>query len=215
MLAFMIAVAFLATVLFGLAPGGRRSGRARLFRPALARSSGGRGGWLRRGLVAAQVGLAVVLLVGACLLIRTAHTARHSSSRLRAAARCVFALTPKGGGYGDADMHAYRRDLLARVSAIPGVASASLSDSSPVQINRLGGAGFRGVGPEGGCLRSKANLYFVSDGFFKTLGVFDSSRSRLLAFRQAQIPSTSSSLANPSPIGCFPRAMRRPCHLRR
>ena len=67
-------------------------------------------------------------------------------------------------------MHAYRRDLLTRVSSIPGVASASLSDSLPVQINGWAEPVFAASAARSETSAPKANLYFVSDGFFKTLG---------------------------------------------
>ncbi len=168
-LAFTIAVAFLATVLFGLAPGWLTIQESASLRGSSRTIVGGRGGWLRRSLVAVQVGLAVVLLVGAGLLIRTAHRLATASLGFEPQHVALFGLTPKPGGYGDIDINAYKRDLWARVSAIPGVASASLSDSSPVQLNRWSEIVFA---PSSGKSSSslKANLYFISPGFFKTLG---------------------------------------------
>ena len=170
MLAFMIAVAFLATILFGIAPGWTTIRESASLQAGSRTIVGFRGGWLRRGLVAAQVSVAVVLLAGAGLLIRTAHTLATARLGFEPQHAAVFALTPKGGGYGDADMHAYRRDLLTRVSSIPGVASASLSDSLPVQINGWAEPVFAASAPRSETSGPKANLYFVSDGFFKTLG---------------------------------------------
>jgi predicted permease len=168
-LAFTIAVAFLATILFGLAPGSLTIQESESLRGSARTIVGGRGGWLRRSLVAAQVGLAVVLLVGAGLLIRTAHRLATADLGFEPQHVAVFGLTPKPGGYGDVDINSYKRDLLARVSAIPGVASASLSDSSPVQINRWSETVFASSWGKSSS-SPKANLYFISPGFFKTLG---------------------------------------------
>ncbi len=170
MLAFMIAVAFLATILFGIAPGWTTIREGASLQAGSRTIVGFRGGWLRRGLVAAQVSVAVVLLAGAGLLIRTAQTLATARLGFEPQHVAIFALTPKGGGYGDADMHEYRRDLLTRVSSIPGVASASLSDSLPVQINGWAEPVFAASAPRSETSGPKANLYFVSDGFFKTLG---------------------------------------------
>ncbi|HUJ30976.1 MAG TPA: ABC transporter permease [Candidatus Acidoferrum sp.] len=169
-LAFTIAVVFLATVLFGLAPGWMTIQESAPLRGAARTIVGGRGGWLRRSLVAAQVGLAVVLLVGAGLLIRNAHRLATADLGFEPQSVAVFNLTPNAGGYGDLDINAYKRDLLARVSAIPGVASASLSDSSPVQINRWSERVFPPASKESATAAPEANLYFISPGFFKTLG---------------------------------------------
>jgi predicted permease len=170
MLAFMIAVAFLATMLFGIAPGWTTIRESTSLHTGSRTIVGFRGGWLRRGLVAAQVSVAVVLLAGAGLLIRTAHTLATARLGFEPQHVAIFALTPKGGGYGEADMHAYRRDLLTRVSSIPGVASASLSDSLPVQINGWAEPVFEASAARADASAPKANLYFVSDDFFKTLG---------------------------------------------
>ena len=174
-LAFTIAVAFRATILFGLAPGWLTIQESESLRGSARTIVGGRGGWLRRSLVAAQVGLAVVLLVGAGLLIRTARRLATASLGFEPQHVAVFGLTKKPGGYGDPDINgikdinAYKRDLLARVSAIPGVASASLSDSSPVQLNRWSETVFA-LSSGKSSSSPKANLYFISPGFFKTLG---------------------------------------------
>jgi predicted permease len=172
-LAFTIAVAFLATVLFGLAPGWLtiQESLNASFHGSARTIVGGRGGWLRRSLVAAQVGLAVVLLVGAGLLIRTSHRLATAGLGFEPQHVAIFALTPKAGGYGNLDLHAYERDLLGHVSSLPGVASASLSDSSPVQINRWSEPVFTPASKGSEIAAPKANLYFVSDAFFKTLRV--------------------------------------------
>ncbi|HTS12960.1 MAG TPA: ADOP family duplicated permease [Candidatus Limnocylindrales bacterium] len=168
-LAFTIAAVFLATILFGLAPGWLTIRESAPLYAAARTIVGGRGGWLRRGLVAAQVALAVVLLVGAGLLIRTAHHLATADLGFDPQHVAVFSLTPDPGGYGSLDIASYKRDLLARVSAIPGVASASLSDSSPVQVNRWSEPVFL-PSSDRSASAPKANLYFISPGFFQTLG---------------------------------------------
>ncbi len=70
---FAVAVAFGSVLLFGVLPAARVAamGIASALRDG-SRAVAGGGEWLRRGLVATEVGLALVLLVGAGLLIRTA-----------------------------------------------------------------------------------------------------------------------------------------------
>jgi predicted permease len=175
-LGFTVAVAFAATMLFGLAPGWmtiQESLNASLRGNARSVASGG--AWLRRSLVVAQVGLAVVLLVSAGLLIRTAQTLRTASLGFQPEHVAALFLSPKPGGYRGANIDAYERDLLAQVSSLPGVASAALSSGLPVNDNNPTDLVSSGSSPAPGYSTSasaplKAYLQFVSYDFFKTLG---------------------------------------------
>ena len=187
-LGFTVAVAFVATILFGLAPGWmtiQESLNASLRGNARSVASGG--AWLRRSLVAAQVALAVVLLVSAGLLIRTAQTLRTSGLGFQPEHVAALFLSPRPGGYRGANIDAYERDLLAQVSSLPGVASAALSTGLPVTDNNssdlvsasassaaassAGGASTAGAASSAsGSAPLKAYLQFVSYDFFKTLG---------------------------------------------
>jgi len=176
-LGFTVSVAFAATMLFGLAPGWmtiQESLNASLRGNARSVASGG--AWLRRSLVAAQVALAVVLLVGAGVLIRTAQTLRTASLGFQPEHVAALFLSPKPGGYRGANIDAYERDLLAQVSSLPGVASAALSSGLPVNDNNptdLVSTSASGTAPASGASGSaavKAYLQLVSYGFFNTLG---------------------------------------------
>jgi predicted permease len=176
-LGFTVAVAFVATILFGLAPGWmtiQESLNASL--RGNTRSVAGGASWLRRSLVAAQVALAVVLLVSAGLLIRTAQTLRTSGLGFQPEHVAALFLSPKPGGYRGANIDAYYRDLLAQVSSLPGVASAALSSGLPVTDNNssaLVSTGVSGAAPgsaSSGSAPFKAYQQLVSYGFFNTLG---------------------------------------------
>jgi predicted permease len=103
-----------------------------------------------RALVVAQVALSVVLLVGAGLFIRTLQNLNRHEDSLDLDRVVVVRLEPRGSGQRTQEnaplLDRTYRDLLARVAAIPGVASASLARSTPLGQSTLG----FGIAPEAG-----------------------------------------------------------------
>ncbi len=136
-LLFTFAAAVLTGIIFGFAPAFR--GTRVDLTPALkagTRSSGaeGRAGirWfnLGNGLVIAQVALAVVVLVGAGLLVRTLQNLRNVDPGFDTRNLLTFELDPTLIGYKTPQIDAFYRDLQQRVGAIPGVESVSYSNST-------------------------------------------------------------------------------------
>ena len=129
-----------AGVLAGLAPviGIRRFDLQRTLSDAARGSAGGgtmwgRGGHLRRTLVAVQIALATVLLVGAGLLVRTVAHLQRVPPGFDASRVLTLELTLTGQKYpnGPAVLNAYR-DLWTRLENIPGVESAGGVSSLPL-----------------------------------------------------------------------------------
>ena len=136
-LLFTFAAAVLTGIIFGLAPAFR--GTRVDLTPALkegTRSSaaeGRTGGtWfsLGNGLVIAQVALAVVVLVGAGLLVRTLRNLRNVDPGFNTHNLLTFGLDPTLIGYKTPQVDAFYRDLQQRIGAIPGVESVSYSNST-------------------------------------------------------------------------------------
>jgi macrolide transport system ATP-binding/permease protein len=136
-LLFTFATAVLTGIIFGLAPAFRCT-RVDLT-PALkegTRSSAAEGGAGRRwfslgnGLVIAQVALAVVVLVGAGLLVRTLRNLRNVDPGFDARNLLTFGLDPTLIGYKTPQIDAFYRDLQQRIGAIPGVEAVSYSNST-------------------------------------------------------------------------------------
>ena len=141
-LLFTFAVAMLTGIIFGFAPA-LRGTRVDLT-PALkdgTRSSaaegraGGRWFNLGNGLVIAQVALAVVVLVGAGLLVRTLQKLRSVDPGFDAHNLLTFELDPTLIGYKTPQIDAFYRDLQQRIGAIPGVESVSYSNSTLLSGN--------------------------------------------------------------------------------
>jgi predicted permease len=136
-LMFTFAAAVLTGIIFGLAPAFR--GTRIDLTPTLkegARSSaaegraGGRWFSLGNGLVITQVALAVVVLVGAGLLVRTLQNLRNADPGFETRNLLTFGLDPTLIGYKTPQIDTFYRDLQERIAAIPGVESVSYSNST-------------------------------------------------------------------------------------
>jgi predicted permease len=136
-LAFTFAASVLTGIIFGLAPA--FPGTRVDLTPALKEGTGssaaeGRAGgrWfsLGNGLVIAQVALAVVVLVGAGLLVRTLQNLRNVDPGFDMHNLLTFGLDPTLIGYKTPQIDAFYRDLQERLAAIPGVESVSYSNNT-------------------------------------------------------------------------------------
>ncbi len=175
-LGFTVAVSLLTGILFGIAPA---------FRSALvdltpvlkegegmSASSGHSGGkWFSIGnaLVVAQVALAIVVLVGAGLLVRTLANLRSVDAGFDSHNILIFGIDPTLAGYKDAQIDSFYRDLQGRLSETPGVKSASYS-MMPLLSGGLMITGFHWPGtPQD--QESDADVLDVGPNFFETLHI--------------------------------------------
>ncbi len=104
-------------------------------------ATGHRSGMLRRGLVVAEVALALVLLVGAALCIRGARDARRMDPGFDPQGTLVAGMRIGMNGYDETRALVFYRELRERLAAAPGVASAGLASWFP-----LGFEGSQGIG---------------------------------------------------------------------
>jgi putative ABC transport system permease protein len=178
-LAFTLAAAVLSGILAGLAPAWQGS-RTNVNE---ALKEGGRGGGapsepgrgkhrLRAILVAAEIALAVVLLVGAGLMVRGFQTLAASGARYEPATMLTLELEISDNKYRESyQQAAFYRQVLERTSAIPGVRSAVAASSMPYN----GQPPWRvftieGKPPEPGNLPSGA-YQSVSVNYFETMHI--------------------------------------------
>jgi len=133
-LGFTAAVSLFTGILFGLAPA-FRSTRVDMT-PSLKEGYSpstrfGRGGAKRfsvgNALVVTQVALAIVVLVGAGLLVRTLQSLRSIDVGFDSHNLVIFGINPSLAGYKDAQVDSFYRDLQGRLAETPGVKSASYS----------------------------------------------------------------------------------------
>jgi predicted permease len=175
-LGFTIAVSLLTGVFFGIAPA-FRSVRIDLT-PALksdqgsSGSSGHAGGkWFSVGnaLVVAQVALAIVVLAGAGLLVRTLANLRSVDVGFDSHNILIFGIDPTLVGYKGPQIDSFYRDLQSRLSETPGVKSASYS-MLPLLSNALMVTSMHLAGtPED--QMSETDILGVGPNFFETLHI--------------------------------------------
>ena len=178
LLLFTAGIAVLTGLLFGLAPAwyAFRSAPAAVMRHPGAAADTRFWRWFGRGLVSAQVALSMVLVTGAVVFL--AHLKRLRNYGLGFRSDHVLQVTmdpagdPSGGGDQRDRLAAPYQELLARLQAIPGVRSASISGCTPIQGC---GSGARFLIAEGQAeapdQRQRPAISFVSPGYFATLGI--------------------------------------------
>jgi putative ABC transport system permease protein len=174
-LCFTLAVSLLAGLIFGLAPAFHASKTD--LNDALKQGgarSGSQAGQrrLRGAFVVAQVALALVLLVGAGLLIQTLYRLRGQYSELRPESVLTLRTQLAGNRYGEHTQRvAFYEQVLARVKAMPGVAAAGYTTAVP--LTRKGGAnGLSLEGKDNGPNSSwNASHRQISPDYFRAMGV--------------------------------------------
>jgi putative ABC transport system permease protein len=134
--AFALAVTVATGVVFGLAPAWQSTKvelNATLY--AAGRSSvGGFRPVLRKGLAAAELALATVLLVGAALLVRSLLELQRVPLGFDAQGVVAFQVALPPTTYDNTKRVAFHRDLAAALRAIPGVQAAAVSSGIPFGV---------------------------------------------------------------------------------
>ena len=135
-LLFTLAVSLVAGVVAGLAPAWRltRPNIQGTLNQGLSRTAtGSHDRRLRNGLVVSEVALALVLLVGAGLLIRTVGSLRAIDPGFDQQNVLAVILAPPNAKYPNpGDRFRFTRRLVERLHALPGVQTASAIDSLPM-----------------------------------------------------------------------------------
>jgi predicted permease len=172
---FAFLLAAVTSVAFGLLP----ALQATRFEVAPALHGHGatadrRRAWLRQGLVAAQVALALLLLVAAGLFMRSLQEAATTDVGFTVARVDTLQIDTRIGGYRtNADGMRVIDDLSDRFRTVPGVTAVGASRMVPLFSGRLGLGGLRApgyVGPDG-TDRVEADWDSVSPGYFDALEI--------------------------------------------
>ncbi|MEX2661774.1 MAG: ABC transporter permease [Vicinamibacterales bacterium] len=136
-IAFAMLASMLTAVAFATAPAivSSRVDLQSSLKDGVTTSGGGRR-WLRSTLVAAQVTVSVLLLVGAGLFIRTLQNLRAIDLGLDVDGVVSLSVNPSRYGYDAQRAEAYIRDLLERLRQAPGIESAAFTWTTPYSSNR-------------------------------------------------------------------------------
>ena len=173
-LALTLLLAVATSVVFGLVPAlhaSRVDVQATLAESGTRSVAGGRGRWSRRVLVAAEVALGVVLLVGAGLLVRTFVHLKSLSPGFDPAGVTAATVSLQDKRYEDpVRVNRLFADTLANIRRQPGVEAAGVALGLP--YTRLLNMGFGRV--EGATPDDKGamtNLSYITPGYLEALRV--------------------------------------------
>jgi len=133
-----IVISILSAMLFGILPALRASGLAPitvLKEEAGSMSGGIHKSRLSRALVVAQLSLSLLLLICAGLFIRSLQKAQRSDPGFDPNHILLASYELGPAGYSDAQGTTFNRELLAKLSVLPGVDSVTLADCTPLSFN--------------------------------------------------------------------------------
>ena len=175
-LLFTLGICILTAVLFGSAAalrGARTAVSGAL--NANTRTVGGTASrasrWLPKALIVTQVTLALVLITVAGLLLRTLQNLRAQDLGVNRSSVLLVNTNPKFAGYTPERLDTLYDRILQRVSALPGVRSASLSGSAPMSRGTWGSPIDLDGRPTPPTEDIDTLLNRVSAGYFETMGI--------------------------------------------
>jgi putative ABC transport system permease protein len=174
-LAFTVAVAATSALLFGFLPAlaSITPGLAASLKEGRRESVGGGGRRLRGALVAVEVALALVRLIGAGLTVRSFDLLTRVSPGFASRGILTFGVSLPEAVYKEPSQNAaFFERLVSELRSVPGA-----TDSAAVMILPLSASGFGGTfsidgRPDGsGTSEPRAQLRPVTPGYFRTVGL--------------------------------------------
>jgi predicted permease len=170
---YAVAMALFAGLIAGVVPAWRVTGgdlNGLLRDIGRTTTAGGHG--FRKGLVAAQVGGSMMLLIVAGLFLRSLLNVQNSEMGFDPRHVLNVTLNPSLAGYNETQAHAFVESVLERARALPGIQSASLAVTVPMGGNNMGaGIAIAGEVTPPGKQAPSAGYNLVSPGYFETLGI--------------------------------------------
>jgi putative ABC transport system permease protein len=130
--------------------------------------------WFRSAIVVAQIAMALVLMMGSGLLVRSFLQLRATDPGFDARGVLVAPIFLDAQAYSSTDKtQSYYRTLFGKLSALPGV--IAVGGATTVPTSPLGPAGDRPVWPQGSTpdasTRAIATVRVVTPGYFSVMGL--------------------------------------------
>ena len=192
-----------AGVLFGIVPAlqAARTDVSALLNQTRGAQSGSSSGRTRRVLVVAEVALACVLLVGAGFMMKSLLAVLNVDPGFRADHLLTMRFSMPASHYAnDTQIAAFCRQAFEKVSALPGVKSASFSDGLPLTRLRMTRFAIEGRPPPARGSEPTADMRGIfNPTYFETVGI------RLIAGRNF----TAEELANKQPVMVINQALAK------
>jgi predicted permease len=177
-LGFTVALALATGILFGLLPafGARRTDAGEALKSGgMGAASGGQSARLRQAFVLAELGLAVMLLIGSALMLRSLHALLTTESGVDPEHVATLELSLANADYPDAeDRRRFYEQVLERIAALPQVTAAAVINELPMRGE--GGIRFTFY-PEGRPPEDFRDVnYYAQDlrvtpGYFNAMGI--------------------------------------------
>lgn len=173
----VFAYAFAAALITGLVVGTVPAIRASRANIAGVLHEGGRGvvggkHRLRNALVALQVAGSLMLLIIAGLFMRSLQNAQRTNLGFDPTHVLNMSMDPSEIGYSEVQGRAFYKNLLERVSALPGVVSATMASSVPMgYVNSNDTLQIEGYQPPAGELPPVSHYDAISPDYFKTMRI--------------------------------------------
>jgi predicted permease len=185
---FAVGTSLLTSLLFGIAPALRatRLDVNEAVKASSLRSSAGRMDARVRGLlIVSEVALSLVLLIGAALLIRSFLKLRAVETGFDPAQVVTAQASLTSEQYQTvAQVWAFEQQVLARLSALPGVTAAATASNVPLERGLRAGMRFEGAS---GPVEQTVQIRAISPAYFRALGI---PMLRGRDFSQTDIPSS-------------------------
>jgi predicted permease len=174
-LTFVFAVSGLTGLVFGILPALRGTGmNVNAALKETSRSVVGSRSWASKILLAVQVAISLVLLVGAGLFLRTLTNLRHVDIGFNPQNLLLFRVNPQLNRYDEKKTAALYRDMLERLGSVPGVSAVALSAPALLSgsVNSTGiFVHGRTYAPDVRDRDNSINRLVVSPNFFDVMGI--------------------------------------------
>jgi putative ABC transport system permease protein len=174
-LLFAVGVAICTGLLFGLVPALRtyRQGLNQRLSEGQRGSSERSGRWLNRALVAGQLALSLVLLVGAALMLKSFQRILAVNPGFQSEGVLTMLLPVNAQKYPEAAQTLqFYQTLMARIRSMPGIAAASVSTNVPFSgEENSDGYIVEGHEPAPGSEPTQAQLQTLGPDYFRTMRI--------------------------------------------
>ena len=174
-LTFVLAVSGVTGLLFGILPALRGTGmNVNSALKETGRGVVGSRSWASKILLAVQVAISLVLLVGAGLFLRTLTNLRHVDIGFNPQNLLLFRINPSLNRYDEKRTLALYREMLDRLGAVPGVSAVAMSAPALLSGNVNGTSIFvhgRTYAPDVRDRDNNINRLVVSPNFFDVMGI--------------------------------------------
>ncbi|HYM25334.1 MAG TPA: ABC transporter permease, partial [Vicinamibacterales bacterium] len=173
-LGFAAATALATSIVFGLVPALAASGggASRFFQSAGRGTIGGGGTRTRRALVVAEMALAVVLLAGAGLLIRSYALLQHVDPGFDPQGVVTFNVSLPTAKYpGITEMDTFASTLVSRLQGEAGVSGAAAVFGLPFAADFSASTSFRRRGEDDSASNGNAGMRIVTPDYFRTMRI--------------------------------------------